>query len=230
MNEELFFLCDSAFPTGGFAHSQGLEYAAQRGWVNSADTFYAWADRFMRLSFASSDAAACAFAHRFAREGNTAALRALNDSCRAFRIGFEQREASEQQARSLVAAAETILRAGSPNDIFRGAFSPQDAVQFPVAWGLACAALGVDAEDACRSLWINALKQMAYCAIRVVPLGQTQALSAAFAVAKNTDGLCVETARSAQAAGSVFAPKSFFPHADIACLGHAGMHARYFKS
>ena len=35
-------LCDSAFPTGGFAHSSGLEAAWQQGEVGTPGDLYAW--------------------------------------------------------------------------------------------------------------------------------------------------------------------------------------------
>lgn len=38
----LMQLISSAFPIGGFSYSRGLEYAVERGWVNSVETFSNW--------------------------------------------------------------------------------------------------------------------------------------------------------------------------------------------
>lgn len=38
----LIQLISSAFPVGGFSYSRGLEWAIERGWINSVETFSDW--------------------------------------------------------------------------------------------------------------------------------------------------------------------------------------------
>ncbi|URJ29513.1 urease accessory protein UreF [Blochmannia endosymbiont of Camponotus modoc] len=43
----LMQLVSSNFPVGGFAYSQGLEWAVECNWVNSVETFYSWQQQWI---------------------------------------------------------------------------------------------------------------------------------------------------------------------------------------
>src|SRR5699024_7170857 len=52
---QLFQLCDSNFPSGGFSHSFGLESYIQFGEVHDPNTFSQWLDMFLKEQLVSAD-------------------------------------------------------------------------------------------------------------------------------------------------------------------------------
>ena len=56
----LLVLADSAFPTGAFAHSWGLEWAIRGGWVTGAADLYPWIRDALRFGVAPMEGRAVA--------------------------------------------------------------------------------------------------------------------------------------------------------------------------
>lgn len=87
---------DSQFPSGAYAHSQGLEELVQRGIVNLSDDV----ETFLRTQIVPG---LCAFelpflarAHAAASRGDLVGLRQLDDELEAWKLAAELRQASRQ--------------------------------------------------------------------------------------------------------------------------------------
>ena len=63
----LLLLADSAFPTGAFAHSWGLEWAVRSGWVTDAAALAAWIRDALRFGVAPLEGRAVARARQLAQ-------------------------------------------------------------------------------------------------------------------------------------------------------------------
>ena len=63
----LLLLADSAFPTGAFAHSWGLEWAVRSGWVTDAASLAAWIRDALRFGVAPLEGRAVARARQLAQ-------------------------------------------------------------------------------------------------------------------------------------------------------------------
>jgi len=215
-NYDVLNLADSGFPTGGYGHSAGLEYAVQAGWVADRTTFEAWCTRAVAGSLVPLDLRAALKAWY----GPTEAWADLDARMASFRTSRVQREASAQVGRSFlksVASCYGERAQGLPEA------DHVDAVQFPVAWGAAFRVLGLPSSALAETLVFGALRQWTQVAIRIVPLGQKDAFAALTAVLANLP----EWDPEAEAERPL---ESFSPGLELAGLGMGTLERKYFRS
>jgi urease accessory protein len=162
-------LADSAFPTGGFAHSAGLEAAIQTKEVRTAAEVEQFAteliDQLARSSLPLVDAvfddtsrlrevdgfaAATLWSHVAARASRTQGRALLDVAAR----GFERPELVE--ARASLARGELV-----------GHLAP--------AYGFVTRVLGVERDDACATFLHLGLRGLLGAAVRLGALGPTEA-------------------------------------------------------
>jgi urease accessory protein len=98
-----FQLADSFFPTGMFAHSQGLEGMVRRGRVASAQDVEAFLRAQITWSLLPADGVALINAHGAARSGDLETVKAIDDLLLAIRLPEELRAASCQTGKRLLA-------------------------------------------------------------------------------------------------------------------------------
>lgn len=235
----LLNLSDSGFPTGSFGHSGGLEYAIQAGWVTDGDSLADWARGVLAGSFLPLDVRAAAKAWSGSRL-TAGEWQALNAEVAAFRSSQVQRRASAQVGRSFLRSVTAFYPGLKvPCLAVQDAPAvPEDAVQFPLAWGSVCRALDIGLEAMAEALVFSALRQMTMVAIRVVPMGQNEAFSVqthllaelkpghAFGGGHaGPGGLTLDWAAEARKP-----LESFAPALDLAGLGMDNLTSKYFRS
>ncbi len=234
----LLVLADSAFPTGAFAHSWGLEWAVRRGWVTGADNLLAWIRDALRFGVAPLDGPVVARTARLAAECRaqeralalafvSRAIR-LSDDAASFLPSREARRAGGQLGRSLLAAAGAAFPALRRNDahgeLVQAARGHDERPQFPVAWGFAGTVLGVEAVALVQGYLLNTVRQWAQVAMRTIPIGQSAALNLVGRLLDDTVRLAGEVVRGRRP------PASVTPGWDLAVAGHSELDARYFRS
>src|SRR5690349_2062276 len=99
----LWQLMDSALPTGGFAHSGGLEAAWHHGELRDANEL----ESFIDASISQCGRASLPFMTASHREPN--ALIQLDESCESFTLNHVTNRASRAQGRALLAVARRIF-------------------------------------------------------------------------------------------------------------------------
>ena len=99
----LWQLADSAFPTGGFAHSGGLEAARQHGEVRGGESLM----DYLRLSLNQLTHASMPFAH--AAFAGAKDFEEVDQTCDAFLSNHVANRASRLQGQALAASAEKIF-------------------------------------------------------------------------------------------------------------------------
>ena len=225
----LLLLADSAFPTGAFAHSWGLEWAVRAGWVTDAASLAAWTRDALRFGVAPLAGQAVARAAAVTdTESAARKLARLSDEVASFQPSREARAGEGQLGRSLLrAAADALpeLRAHPAHaDVTRSAAGRDDRIQHPVAWGFVGGALGIDAAELLQVFLLGTVRQWSQVAVRTVPVGQSDAVAVVGALLEEVTGLARRIARQPRMLASAA------PGWDAAVLGHGELTARYFRS
>ena len=207
----LLQLADSAFPSGGFAHSGGLEAAVQLGLAGDVVAFIEsaiWQTAQLSLPLA--------------RFGYTepAAADALAE---AALLGHVARRASRAQGRAFVAACARAFPEAAPLDAavrdgtLRGHLAPLQ--------GAVAAALGVSIEDAEVLVLHTTLRGLLSAAVRLGRLGPLEAQATHRALAPT-----LEAARVAGRAVGLDDIGQTAPLADLAIGLHDRLYSRLFQS
>jgi urease accessory protein len=160
-------LVDSAFPTGAFAHSLGLESAWQHGEVVSRDDLR----RFVEATILQAASGALPLVNAAHREpARLAEWDAMND---AFLTNAVANRASRQQGRTLLASAARIWPS-PPLDTVQAQVPRLCAHAAPMT-GVVCGALGVSLETTQRVVLFVAARGVLSAAVRLGVTGSYDA-------------------------------------------------------
>jgi urease accessory protein len=183
----LWQLADSAFPTGGFAHSAGLEAAWQHGEVRDRVDL----DLFIKTSLGQSRNAALPFvAAAYDEPGRFAELDRL---CDAFHTNHVANRASRLQGRAFLAAVERIRDRGvvPEADADRSAERPEFA-HFAPSFGVALNGLAVTRAATFRLFVFNHLRAILAAAVRLNIIGPMEAQATQRACSAQAEQIAVE--------------------------------------
>ena len=157
-------LVDSAFPTGGFAHSAGLEGAWQHGEIRQRDDLIA----FIHASLEQCGHAMLPFVS--AAFDSPDQLSEFDALCDVFMTNHVANRASRAQGRALFAAAERL----SPSQV--GTLkSKMTFAHFAPAFGACLRKLGVEREMALRMFCFLHLRGILSAAVRLNIIGPMDA-------------------------------------------------------
>lgn len=170
-------LMDSAFPTGGFAHSSGLEAAWQHGEVRGRNELVL----FIETSLEQVGYAALPFV--IATFEAPEKLREVDQLCDAFTTNHVANHASRSQGRAFLTAVERIFLERRPpvrldaEEIQQRAGSEIDApfAHFAPVFGACLRRLDVSRETAARMFVFNQLRAVLAAAVRLNIVGPMEA-------------------------------------------------------
>ena len=163
-------LADSAFPAGGFAHSAGLEAAAQLGEVDSDDELH----RFVASALWQAGLGGLPLV----REAHAAPAEvgALDALCHAFLISHVANRASRTQGRAFIATcAHSFPQRDGLARLDAAARLGEIHAHFAPVFGAALRALDVAAEPAAALYLHLALRGVLSAAVRLGRIGPHQA-------------------------------------------------------
>jgi urease accessory protein len=246
----LLHLCDSLFPLGAFAYSEGLETATSRlqplegAWsapvVADAEGLRAWIDVCLDETFGRTEGPAVWQAWPAFRDADWDTLVTLDEELTALRPSSSARRASAAMGRRLLTTWQTLhpdariehalnekgavpLFAGDrPRKGVRPLF--RDGPALPIAFAGACACSGIERRRAVEAFGYTRLAATVSAAMRLMPIGQTQA-----------HALLARTLERVPAAVDLVASRdarleSFAPAVDIAAMTQQYVHSRLFRS
>jgi urease accessory protein len=161
----LLQLADSAFPTGGFAHSAGLEAAAQQGEVTEGGVAHwvrqsVWQTAYSSLPFIGAG-------HDAPRE-----LASLDRRCDAFLNNPIANRASRRQGRAFMAVCSEAF---GGRRLRRWAADDSLCLHHAPAFGAAAAELGASRHDALRVYLFSTLRSGLQSAVRLGLAGPLEA-------------------------------------------------------
>lgn len=216
MNDWLLWqLADSAFPTGGFVHSGGLEAAAQFGLVAAIglEVF---------LAQALTGIASNALPFVAATHADAGAVATLDRRCDATLTNHVANRASRAQGQALVATSAAAFPALAP---VKATLRAQATPGHLAPWtGAVAAALGLDAVVARRLFLFTQLRGLVSSAIRLGLTGPLAAQALQARLAPTLEPLAARTPRPvADAAGAM-------PLADLVHAQHDRLYSRLFNT
>lgn len=165
----LLQLSDSAFPTGSFSHSAGLEGLVEIGRLHDAATLQEAAQTHLGL-LATADLPVL---HGASRAGSPDELVALDHALAATRAAREQRAASAATGRALLDAADALGLDDGRLAAYRDAVARRATPgSQAVAAGVVTSALGVGVADALTGFAYAACAALVAAGQKLLGLGQ----------------------------------------------------------
>ncbi len=159
-------LVDSAFPTGGFAHSSGLEAAWQHGEVRGRVELLMFAEASLdQLGHAVLPFVTAAF-------DAPEKLSELDVLCDAFTTNHVANRASRAQGRALLTAVERIYKSE-----IRNPKSEIEFAHFAPVFGACLRQLDISRETTARMFFFNHLRSVLAAAVRLNIVGPMEAQS-----------------------------------------------------
>ncbi|HEX3703644.1 MAG TPA: urease accessory UreF family protein [Vicinamibacterales bacterium] len=218
----LLHLCDSLFPLGAFAHSDGLEAAVHAGLVSNAADLDAWLTACLDEVIGRGEGPAVAAAWTAARAGDWEAIARLDRDLVAMRPAAESRAAMRTMGRRLIATWQTIH--GGSASSGSALLDAHGGAALPVAFGIAAASAGIDRHSAGEGYAYTRLAASVSAAMRLMSIGQIEAHTLLARIRRRIPAVVDELERR----GAL--PESFTPMLDIMTMTHRAVHSRLFRS
>jgi len=213
----LFQLSDSAFPTGGFAHSGGLEAAWQCGEVRDVEALR----RFLRDALWQAGRGVLPLAA--AAHADPVRLPELDARCHAFLTNVVARRASTVQGRAFLATCGRTWP-GAAMAVVEGSARPLAGHYAPIA-GAVMRTLGVPLADTQQLLLYIAARGFLSAAVRLGIIGPYAAQRLQFESHQDVEAVL---ARCASLREDDLAQTT--PIADLLQAGHDRLYSRLFQS
>ena len=222
----LLLLADGRFPSGGHAHSGGLEAAVAAGRV----TGIAELESFLRGRLATAGPVAAAFAAAstlaVAEPTDTRAALALLDAELDARTPSPAlRLSSRRQGRALLRAGRTAW----PSKAYDGLPGHPDGCHQPIAAGVTAAAAGLTAEHSALIGAYGTVTGAASAGVRLLGLDPYQVQAVLARLARACDDVATAAAADAHKPPADL-PATTAPLADIHAETHATWEVRLFAS
>ncbi len=218
----LLHLCDSLFPTGGYAHSDGLEAATDSGAIVRAADLRSWMATLLDETLGAVEGPAVVHTWHAAGAGRWGDLRGLDDELYALRPSSTAREAGRGVGTRLLKTWRHVYPAGADGATRLLADAP--GWTLPVAFAVAAASTGADVRTAVDAFLYTRLAATTSAAMRLMRLGQLEAhalLAESLArVPQVTDRLIAADGR----------PAAFTPLMDLATMQQQYVTTRLFRS
>ncbi len=198
------------YPLGSFAYSHGMEVAIQDGRVSSAATLENWVRDILEHGTGRSDAILLHAAYRCVDANAAVELDAV---ARAYSPSAERLMESIQQGDAFCRTTNAIWPVQLPD------------LCHPVAVGYSAGQLGLPAVLAAGMYMQAFAANLVSCAVRLVPLGQTEGQMVLHRLASVCSSIGAASAKDSldDLASSAFA-------AEIASMQHETLHHRIFRT
>jgi urease accessory protein len=221
----LLQLGDSAFPSGGFTHSYGLEQVLREGRLRGPAAVEAFVRSVLASGVATADAPA---AHGTAVALALPDLAAVIEVDRALwrtKAAAELRQASVQVGRRLVEEGQALSEDARLHAFAAAVAEGRAHAVQPVAFAVVATAFGVQASQVAPALLFGAANALLQAWMRLQPVSHRDVQ----AILTRLRPLIASLAAAAQTTAGL-PLRAFHPLQEIASMRHAGAEARLFAS
>ncbi len=207
-----------AFPVGAFAYSHGLEWAVESGAVKNAGDVRIWLSDLLAFGAIRSDCVLLAEAYHAARALDRERLENVNELALALSPSAERRLETATQGAAFVIAARAAWPCAALDF-----FAAETA--YPVAVGAVAAGHGAPLQASCEAFALAFVANLVSAAVRLGPIGQTDAqkITAALLPEVSAVGRFAARATLDDLGGCAV-------HSDIASMRHETQYSRLFRS
>lgn len=185
----LWQLVDSAFPSGGFAHSNGLESAWQQGTIPDIDSLVS----FLKTSLTGLCKSQLPFA--FAAHQNPQSLTELDCALDIFLSNHISNRASRRQGHAFITAANKIFSLQELDHLFHQIQDGQ-AGHFTVCFAVTTRTLKLDSVQMAEVFLFIALKNYLSAAVRLGIVGPLYSQSILFRLSPLLEKMILEHSHS----------------------------------
>jgi urease accessory protein len=211
---------DSAFPSGSFAFSNGIEGLAAMNAPLDRDGLQNVVTMFLRHRWATSDRVAVALAHR--ADGNLDQIVGIDHTVEAATLAEPLRSGSRRNGGALLAAHVRLKTRGALE--LRTLIDGGAALgHLPVVQGFVWCARGISEADAIAVSGYSTAAGLITAAVRLGRIGAVEAQAVLAAQLVTIAGLSAPVPHDAEI-------ESFMPWVDAAASRHARAHLRLFAS
>jgi urease accessory protein len=216
---ELLIWLSPAFPVGAFAYSQGLETAAERGWVRDAATLRDWLAALVQHGALRNELILLSLVHRARDDATIAALAELAAALQP------SRERAEEAAVQGAAFIEAYHAAWAATEIRPSVIPSAVPVTLPIAVGIATRAHGFPLLSTLIAYGTAAQANLVSAAIRLAVIGQFDGQRVLAGLLPVLREICQSTIKASEddLGGAAFA-------ADLASILHETQRTRLFRS
>jgi urease accessory protein len=215
----LLHLCDSLFPIGSFAHSDGLEAATSERQVETAADLLGWVNATLS-NLRWSEGPAVYRARQAFGDRQFAAIGVDDDELYALRPSSAGREATRAMGARLLKTWQHIR----PCDDLRRLLADRTGFTLPVAFGIVSGASAIPPRAAVEGFIYTRLAAVVSAAMRLMSIGQheghTLLADALDRVPAIADAVLIDATPF----------QSFTPALDIAAMSQQYGHSRLFRS
>lgn len=216
---------DGLFPSGGFAHSFGLETYAQAGAVRDAAGLEAFVRAHLEGSAGPADAVAVAQAAGAGRARDPDACLEIDRRLDAMKAVPEFRAASRQMGRQTARAAAAVMGESFLEILAAAVEEERMPGHHAVVFGAVTGCAGASAETAAAAFLHSTTALLVGAGLRLLPIGQIEGQHV-LAVMRPRIARLAERA----AAAGVADMWSFTPGLEVAGLRHVDLEGRLFRS
>ena len=218
----LLQLCSANLPVGGFAFSQGLEFAIEKGWVNSPDTVQSWVEINLTESIARTDLAILKRLYHALAEDDVEGFKYWNQHLIACRESSELHLADVAMGKALI---RLLKQLNSLDSARYSALLNLPNISFVSAFSITATLFNLDLASAQSGFYWTYIDNQIAAATKLVPLGQTQAQNLLFDLGEGTQQILTIANQLADCELG-----ASLPHLAMASAWHETQYTRLFRS
>lgn len=173
---------DTAFPTGSYAHSFGMETYIQDNRIRNEADLEEFCDMYLFSNMGSGDAIIVKEAHQLAMERDIEGLIRLEKICHGVKLSPEARKGSEMLGRQFFKTVSPLNDDELLTLWNEKLESKEVSGHYAVIYGIYTAVLGVNVQIALETFLYSSVMSLVQNAVRAVPLGQMGGVKTVYAL------------------------------------------------